>query len=351
MADSNMAEDTIDDGKAQETFDSLNGTQECAILMLLIGEEEAANILTNLGPDEVKSLGTAMYQVQDIDQDTVNMVLDEFLQIIKANTALGFGATNYIATVMSKALGNQKAQSVLSKITPQAAQKPIDILQWMDAKSIAELINDEHPQIIAVILSYLESAVASDVLSQLDQKVQPDIIYRLSTLENIQPEALKELELVMERKFNSNASLRASQAGGIRAAANLMNYLKSNVEASVMKELTKKDKDVAKEIQENMFDFENLGGIDDKSMQFLIRSLDNELIVVALKGADDSLSDKFFASMSQRAAANIKDEMEALGPMRLTDVQEAQKQVIAVARQLADEGQIVLSGRGGDEYL
>mgnify|MGYP001448773714 FL=1 len=155
----------------------------------------------------------------------------------------------------------------------------------------------------------------------------------------------------MYLKFNYNASLRASQAGGIRAAANLMNYLKSNIEASVMKELTKKDKDVAKEIQENMFDFENLGGIDDKSMQFLIRSLDNELIVVALKGADDSLSDKFFASMSQRAAANIKDEMEALGPMRLTDVQEAQKQVIAVARQLADEGQIVLSGRGGDEYL
>ena len=130
-----------------------------------------------------------------------------------------------------------------------------------------------------------------------------------------------------------------------------MNYLKSNVEASVMKELAKKDKDVAKEIQENMFDFENLSGIDDKSMQFLIRSLDNELIVVALKGADDSLSEKFFSSMSQRAAANIKDEMEALGPMRLTDVQEAQKQVIAVARQLADEGQIVLSGRGGDEYL
>tara|TARA_Y100001954_G_scaffold194336_1_gene209765 strand:+ start:1 stop:759 length:759 start_codon:yes stop_codon:yes gene_type:complete len=252
---------------------------------------------------------------------------------------------------MSKALGQEKAQSVLSKITPQDAQKPIDILQWMDAKSISELINDEHPQIIAVILSYLESAVASDVLSQLDPKIQPDIIYRLSTLENIQPEALKELESVMEKKFNSNASLRATQAGGIRAAANVMNYLKSNVEASVMKELTKKDKDVAKEIQENMFDFENLAGIDDKSMQFLIRSLDNELIVVALKGADDLLSEKFFASMSQRAAANIKDEMEALGPMRLTDVQEAQKQVIAVARQLADEGQIVLSGRGGDEYL
>ena len=144
---------------------------------------------------------------------------------------------------------------------------------------------------------------------------------------------------------------KTARAGGVRAAANVMNYLKSNVEASVMKELTKKDKDIAKEIQENMFDFENLAGIDDKSMQFLIRSLDNELIVVALKGADDALSDKFFASMSQRAAANIKDEMEALGPMRLTDVQEAQKQVIAVARQLADEGQIVLSGRGGDEYL
>ena len=350
MANTEMA-DTENSNEAQETFDSLTGVQKCAILMLLIGEDEAANIMTNLNPDEVKSLGTAMYQVQDIDQDTVNMVLDEFLSIIKANTALGFGATDYISKVMSKALGNEKAQSVLSKITPQDAQKPIDILQWMDAKSIAELISDEHPQIIAVILSYLESAVASDVLSQLDPKMQPDIIFRLSTLENIQPDALKELETVMERKFNSNASLRATQAGGIRSAANVMNYLKSNVEANIMKDLTKRDKDIAKEIQENMFDFENLSGIDDKSMQFLIRSLDNELIVVALKGADDSLSEKFFSCMSQRAAANIKDEMEALGPMRLTDVQEAQKQVIAVARQLADEGSIVLSGRGGDEYL
>jgi flagellar motor switch protein FliG len=155
-------------------------------------------------------------------------------------------------------------------------------------------------------------------------------------LENIQPDALKELERVMEKKFNSNASLRATQAGGIRSAANVMNYLKSNVEGAIMKDLTKRNKDIAKEIQENMFDFENLLGIDDKSMQSLIRSLDNELIVVALKGADDSLTDKFFASMSLRAAANIKDEMEALGPMRLTDVQEAQKQVIAVARQLPD---------------
>ena len=239
MADTNMAEDTENnDRKAQETFEGLSGTQKCAILMLLIGEDEAANIMTNLNPEEVKSLGTSMYQVQDIDQDTVNLVLDEFLSIIKANTALGFGATDYISSVMSKALGSEKAQSVLSKITPQDANKPIDILQWMDAKSIAELISDEHPQIIAVILSYLESAVASDVLSQLDTKSQPDIIYRLSTLENIQPEALKELEKVMERKFNSNASLRATQAGGIRSAANVMNYLKSNVEANVMKELT-----------------------------------------------------------------------------------------------------------------
>ena len=350
-----MADEAVvveDENKqARENFEGLSGTQKCAILMLLIGEEEAANILSNLGPEDVKTLGAAMYQVQGIDQDTVNMVLDEFLSIIKANTALGFGATDYISTVMSKALGSEKAQSVLSKITPQDANKPIDILQWMDAKSICDLISDEHPQIIAVIISYLDSAVGADVLSQLDEKVQSDIIFRLSTLENIQPDALKELEKVMERKFNSNASLRATQAGGIRSASNVMNYLKSNLEANIMKDLTKRDKDIAKEIQENMFDFENLASIDDKSLQFLIRSLDNELIVIALKAADDNLKDKFFASMSQRAAANIQDEMDALGPMRLTDVQEAQKQIIAVARQLADEGSIVLSGRGGDEYL
>ena len=281
MADVAMDENTTNK-EALEQYENLTGVQKCAILMLLIGEDEAANIMTNLSPEEVKSLGSSMYEVQDIDQETVNLVLDEFLQIIKANTALGFGASDYIATVMSKAL-ETKSSIRTFKITPQDANNPIDILQWMDAKSIADLISDEHPQIIAVILSYLESAVASDVLSQLDPKLQPDIIYRLSTIENIQPEALKELEKVMEKKFNSNASLRATQAGGIRSAANVMNYLKSNVESSIMKELTKKDKDIAKEIQENMFDFENLIGIDDKSMQTLIRSLDNELIVVALK--------------------------------------------------------------------
>ncbi len=336
---------------AEEAYASLTGTQKCAILMLLLGEEEAANILRNLDPKEVKHLGAAMYSVQGLNQDTVNKVLDEFLAIIKANTALGFGATDYIKNVMDMALGTDKAQSVLTKITPTSANKPIDILEWMDARSIAELISDEHPQIIAVVISYLEPAIGSDVLTQLPENIHADVIYRLSTLETIQPEALRELEVVMDKKFSSNATLRASQAGGIKSAANIMNFAKSDAEARIMKSLMKKDKDIAKNIQENMFDFENLMMVDDKSLQYLLRSCDSELLVMSLKGADEPLRDKFFSCMSQRAAANIQDEMDALGPVRLTDVQEAQKAIIAVARQLSDEGAIVLAGRGGDDYV
>ena len=334
-----------------EIYEGLNGTQKCAILMMLIGEDEAAEIMGNLSPKEVQVLGAAMYSVQGLGQDTVNLVLDEFLAIIKAQTSLGISGGNYIKNVLTKSLGQDKAQSVLGKITPTDSIKAIEILDWLDARSITDLIIDEHPQIIALIISYLEPAIASDVLHFLPEKSQSDIIKRIATLQTVQPEALKELDRVMQKVFSSNASLRASKVGGVQAAAKIMNFSSQDGEARIMKDILKEDKSLMQAIQDSMFVFETLLLSDDKSLQTLLRNVENDLIILALKGADQELRDKLFGCMSQRAAANIQDEMEALGPVRLTEVQEAQKQIIAVARRMSDEGSIVLAGRGGDDYV
>ena len=217
-----MAEAVEENVEEQDEYDQLTGTQKCAILMMLLGEEEASEILRNLGPKEVQHLGSAMYSVQGLDQVTVNRVLDEFLAIIKAQTSLGLGAGNYIRNVLTKALGDDKAQSVLSRITPVSSDRPIEILDWMDARAIAELISDEHPQIISLVVSYLEFGLAADVLGLLPQQLQADVIKRIATLQTVQPDALAEIETVMQKKFKANTSLRASQVGGVKAAAKIM---------------------------------------------------------------------------------------------------------------------------------
>ena len=332
-------------------FERLTGTQKSAILMMLLGEDEASEIVRNLSPKEVQHLGTAMYSVQGLDQDTVNAVLDEFLAIIKAQTSLGMGAGNYIRNVMNKALGEDKAQSVLSRIAPSTSARPIEILDWMDARSIAELIIDEHPQIIALIISYLDAGQAADVLGLLPESLQSEIVRRIATLQTVGPDALAELENVMQSKFKANASLRAAKVGGVDAAARIMNFTKQNMEQRIMKDISRNDRELMQAITESMFVFDNLIMSDERSLQTLLRSVDNELLVLALKGADEPLREKLFSCMSKRAAANIVDEMEALGPVRLTEVQTAQKEIINVARRMSDEGTIVLAGRGGDDFV
>lgn len=346
-----MPETAETEKKANAAYENLTGTQKSAILMMLLGEDEASEILKNLSPKEVQHLGAAMYSVQGLNQDAVNDVLDEFLAIMKEQTSLGLGAGNYIRNVLTKALGDDKAQSVLSRITPSSSDRPIEILDWMDARSISELIVDEHPQIIALVISYLESALGADVLMLLPEETQPEVIERIATLQTVQPEALRELEEVMQRKFKSNTTLRASQVGGVKAAGNIMNFTQQNMEARIMKIIGKNDKDLMQAIMESMFVFENLVMSDEKSLQVLLRSVNTEDLVLALKGADEQLREKLFSCMSSRAAANIMDEMDALGPVRLTEVQEAQKAVINVARRLSDEGTIVLAGRGGDDFV
>ena len=336
---------------AMQPMEKLDSMQRAAVLMMLFGERAAAAVLKNLTPAEVQHLGAAMYSVGDVDQLTLEHVVEHFLVELNNETGLNHGAPVYIRSVMTEALGEDKAQSIISRINPSSAERPMEILDWMDAKSIAELIVDEHPQIIALVIACLEHALAADVLTLLPEGTQPDIIRRIADLTSIQPEALRDLEEVMQRKFKASATTRASQIGGVKAAARIMNFTRTQTEQRIMREVRKEDKDLMQSIMDNMFVFDNLEKSDDRSLQTLLRSVDNEQLVLALKGTSETLRDKLLGCMSSRAAANLRDEMEAMGPVRLTDVQEAQKTIVAVARRLSEEGTIVLAGRGGEQMV
>lgn len=321
------------------------------MLMMLFGERAAASVLRNLSPTEVQHLGAAMYSVADVDQLTLEHVVEDFLVGLARETGLNHGAPVYIRSVMTEALGEDKAQSIISRINPSSAERPIEILDWMDARSIAELIVDEHPQIIALVIACLDYGLAADVLTLLPEVNQPDIVRRIAELSSIPPEALRDLEEVMQRKFKASATTRASQIGGVKAAARIMNFTRTQMEQRILREVKKEDRDLMQAIMENMFVFDNLEQSDERSLQTLLRNVDNDQLVLALKGASEGLRDKLLGCMSSRAAANLRDEMTALGPVRLTDVQEAQKGIVATARRLSDEGTIVLAGRGGDQMV
>ena len=345
-----MAEE-VKDAKAQELqlalereMSELTGTQRAAVLMLLLGEQQAAEIIRYLNPKEVQALGAAMVSVADLSQEAVNAVLDEFVLTIKKQTNLGLGTTDYVEKVLKRALGDDKAASVLNRIMPGQSTKGLDILSWMDARSIAEMIFGEHPQVIAIILSVLEHQVAADVLTYLPDESRPEIMQRVASLETVQPSAMTELESIMKKQFSNNSSSKSSSFGGVKAAARIMNLTKTELEASVMLGLNKLDADLTLRIQDNMFTFENLTTMDNRGIQVLMRNVDTDQLMIALKGATEAVKDKFFGNMSERARSMFKDDMEAKGPMRITDVEEAQKKIMRTARKLADAGELMLGG-------
>ena len=330
-------------------MDSLTGTQRAAVLMLLLGEEQAANIIRYLNPKEVQGLGVAMVQVAELSQEAVNAVLDEFVAEIKRQTSLGLGTSDYVEKVFKRALGDDKAASVLGRINPSQGSKGLEILSWMDARSIADMIKAEHPQVVAIILSVLENGVAAEVLNFLPPESRAEIMQRVASLETVQPSAMIELEAIMKKQFSTNSTSKSSSLGGIKAAANILNLTKTALEASVMGGLRTLDPELMQKIQDNMFTFENLTGVDNKGIQVIMRNVEPDLMMKALKGASEAVKDKFLGNMSERARGMFKDDMEAMGPMRLSDVEEAQKIIMRAARKLADAGDLVLGG--GADYV
>ena len=343
MADKKKLEPDVDIKKEDE-FQALTKTQKTAIIMMVLGEEEAANVISHLPPREVQHLGAAMVSVANVSQGAVDMVLDEFVVTMKQQTNLSMGTSDYVQRVFNKALGEDKASSVLNRIIPTRASNGLDILNWMDARSIAEMIRGEHPQIISIIVSFLEHEVAADVLHYLPEDLRADIIMRVAQLETIQPEALEELETIMQKQFTSNSAVKSSNVGGVNQAAKIMNFTKSDMETQIMGNLMERDEDLTGRIQDNMFVFDNLSGVDARSIQVLIRNIETDLLMVALKGADDLVKDTFLDNMSKRAGILFLDDMEAKGPMRISEVEEAQKDILRTARRLSDAGEMMLGG-------
>ena len=343
MADKKKLEPDVD-LKKEDEFQALTKTQKTAIIMMVLGEEEAANVVGHLPPREVQHLGAAMVSVANVSQGAVDMVLDEFVLTMKQQTNLSMGTSDYVQRVFNKALGEDKASSVLNRIIPTRASNGLDILNWMDARSIAEMIRGEHPQIISIIVSFLGHEIAADVLHYLPEDLRADIIMRVAQLETIQPEALEELETIMQKQFTSNSAVKSSNVGGVNQAAKIMNFTKSDMETQIMGNLMERDEDLTGRIQDNMFVFDNLSGVDARSIQVLIRNIETDLLMVALKGADDLVKDTFLENMSKRAGVLFLDDMEAKGPMRISEVEEAQKDILRTARRLSDAGEMMLGG-------
>jgi flagellar motor switch protein FliG len=324
------------------------GSSAAAILLMLLAEDEAAQVLGRLDPDEVQQLGSAMFGVADVSEEEVDNVLDQFVGRARERTTIGFGADGQIRTMMERALGAERAENMLARITPPTRQSALDSLKWMDAKTIAALVEFEHPQIAALVLAHLEPPVAADVLQLLDEEAQADVVYRVATLGPVSHEALDDLERLLLRQVNKRSNGSVPSRGGASEAAKIVNSTRTATEQRVIRQLAKLDKNLARIIEDEMFVFDNLMAVTEKDLGTLMRGVDNEILIVALKGCDEKLRQKIFGCMSSRAAQSIQDEMAERGPMRLAEVQEAQKAVLAIARKLAEAGTISLGGKGED---
>lgn len=325
------------------------GARAAAILMMLLEEAEAADVLGRLEPAEVKQLGASMYEIADVSEGSVNSVLDLFVAQARERTTIGFEADQQIRGMMERALGTERADKVLARVMPSQKFGSLEALKWMDARSIAQLVEHEHPQFAALTLAHLDPAAAAAVLELLDDGNQAEIVYRIATLRPVGAMALESLEQLLLRQ-TGGAGGATSRRGGPSEAAAIINNTRTPVEQRVIRSIQKLDKNLARTIEDEMFVFENLLDLDDKSLGAVLRSVESDRLVLALKGADDRISARFFGCMSQRAAQSIQDELADRGPTRLSDVHDAQKTILAAARRLADAGEIML-GAKGDDYV
>ncbi|MGP7796530.1 flagellar motor switch protein FliG [Sphingomonas sp. CLY1604] len=331
---------------------SYTGVERAAVLMMLVGEDEAAAILQKLDPEEVRQLGSAMFAVADVSEQEMEDVLDDFVGKARERTGVTFDPRPKIEAVMNRALGPEKAESVLARITPPEANCELELLDWLDASEIAQMIEKEHPQIAAVMIANLDPTVGGQVLELLPDAVQPDILHRIARLGPINPDAVETLKAVLANRRGgaTRSGGNGMTLGGTREAAKILQGARKATEQRVMPKLFKIDKDVAKAIEEAMFVFDNLLDMDDKNLGTLIRNVDGDILSRALKGVDENARGRFLGCMSARAADGIRDEMEARGPMKLAEVLEAQKAMIAIARGLAKDGTIVM-GASDDDYV
>lgn len=327
------------------------GIDRAAILLLTLGEREAAMVLKNLPAKLVQKLGAAMAQISDVSRDEASEVISNFITDAESQTSVGVANTEFVRNALVEALGESAAANLIDQILLGRASKGLDSLKYMEPKAVADLIRIEHPQIIAIILSQLEAAQAARILACLPAEMHTDLLMRVATVEGIQPDALEELDAVMERQLGNATRLQAAGFAGPKIVADIVNFLEPRIESTVMRELKEVDPELGAKIQDLVFVFDNLIEVDDRSMQELLRQVSSDKLLLAIKGADDRLRDKIFSNMSQRAAEMMRDDLEAALPVKLSEVENAQREILEIARRLSDEGTITLGARGGETYV
>ncbi len=327
-----------------------DGITKSAMLLLTLGENEAAEVLKHLGPREVQKLGAAMASLKSVPRDQVEAVVNDFYE----ETQHGSPVTadeEYIRGMLTKALGDDRAANLISRILQGGDTAGIESLKWMDAATVADLIKNEHPQIIATILVHLEYDHSGEILKNFTERLRNDVLLRIATLDGVQPTALQELNEALTRILSGTSNVKKTSMGGIRAAAEILNFVGTAHETAIIDNVREYDPDLAQKIIDEMFVFENLIDIDDRGIQLLLREIQSESLILALKGANDAMREKVFKNMSQRAAEMLREDLESKGPVRLSEVEREQKEILKIARRLADEGQIQLGGKGDDEFV
>ena len=324
---------------------SLTGVQRAAIVLLSLGEAQAAEVLKHMGAKEVQKLGVAMTSLGEVGREAVARVFDEFIDVLARPGGIGSGADDYVRAVLTQALGEDRASGLIDRILLGRNTTGLDTLKWMDPRAIAELVRNEHPQIIAIVMAHLDGDQAAEVLKCLPDRVRVDVLLRLATLDGIPPHALNELNDVMARQFAGSQNIKSSSVGGVKVAANILNFMDSGQDEVLLGAIGEVDSELGTRIRDLMFVFDNLAELDDRAMQAVLREISSEQLALALRGADNKVREKITGNMSQRAAEILVEDMEARGPVRLAEVEAAQKEILAVVRRMADNGDIQLAAK------
>lgn len=327
------------------------GLSDAAILLMSLGEEEAAEVFRHLSPKEVQKLGETIAKTRAVSRDRVDEVVNKFTAAASAQSLLVSDTSNYVRSVLKRALGDDKASLLIDRILQGGDVSGIESLKWMDPTSVAELIRNEHPQIVAAILVHLDFEQAAAILKNLTERQRNEVMLRIATLEGIQPAALKDLNEVLYKVLAGGDKIRKSSLGGVKTAAEIINFLGASIEGTIIESIRSQDADLAQKIMDKMFVFEDMLKLDKQGFQAVLKEVSSETLVVALKGASPELKEMVLSNMSSRAAETLKEDLESRGPMRLSEVEAQQKEILKVVRRLADEGTIVLGGGGGDDAL
>lgn len=318
------------------------GVERAAILLMSLGEAEAAEVLKHMSAKDVQKVGAAMASLSSVTRERATDVMQRFVSELDDQTSLGVGADDYVRRVLVNALGADKASGLIDRILLGRNSKGLEALKWMETRAVADLVRNEHPQIVAIVLAYLDPDQAAEIVQLLPERMRGDVLMRIARLDGIQPQALRELDEIMEKQFSGGSNLKSSSVGGVKVAATILNLMDSAAEQAIVAKIGEVDADLSQRIQDLMFVFDDLAAVDDRSVQTLLREISTETLGLALKGADPRVRDKILKNMSKRAGEMLVEDMEAKGPAKLADVEAAQKDILAVARRLAESGAIVL---------